>query len=169
MNGVPSFAFSGYVLTRVAFERGLALVYLIAFLVALNQFRPLLGEKGLLPVAAYLRQVPFRDSPSLFYLFPKDAAFASVAWIGILISCFALLGFSERYGTWLSILIWTMLWALYMSFVNVGQISTPSAGNRFCSKPDFLPSFSARPTSPFRKSLFGCCDGFYSGSCSEPV
>ena len=121
MFAAPSFVFSGYVLSRAAFQRGLALVYLIAFLVALNQFRPLLGEKGLLPAPAYLKQVPFSQSPSLFYLFPKDAAFTAAAWLGVGIACFALLGFSERYGLWPSILTWTLLWALYMSFVNVGQ------------------------------------------------
>lgn len=30
----------GYWLTRLVFKRGLALTYLIAFIVALNQFRP---------------------------------------------------------------------------------------------------------------------------------
>jgi hypothetical protein len=122
LHGVPSFGFTGYVLSRAAFQRGLALVYLIAFLVALNQFRPLLGEKGLLPAPKYLQEVGFRDSPTLFYFFPKDAAFTTAAWLGIAIACLALLGLSERYGTWLSVLIWAMLWILYMSFVNAGQI-----------------------------------------------
>ena len=66
-----------YWLTRLVFQRGLALIYLIAFICALNQFRPLLGEHGLLPVPAFVRQVPFRETPSLFYLAPKDWAFAA--------------------------------------------------------------------------------------------
>jgi hypothetical protein len=117
----PGLTFSGYILSRAAFQRGLALVYLIAFLAALNQFKPLLGEKGLLPAPAFIKRGPFHDSPSLFYLFPKDGAFTAVAWIGIALSCVALLGISERHGLWLSIAIWTLLWSLYMSFVNVGQ------------------------------------------------
>jgi hypothetical protein len=32
------------------------------------------------------------------------------------------IGVSDRYGIWLSMLVWAMLWALYISFVNVGQI-----------------------------------------------
>ncbi|MEK6206265.1 MAG: lipase maturation factor family protein, partial [Chloroflexota bacterium] len=38
-----------YWLTRFVFERALGAVYLVAFLVTVNQFRPLLGERGLLP------------------------------------------------------------------------------------------------------------------------
>ncbi len=112
----------GYWLTRFVFQRGLGLVYLIAFLVALNQFRPLLGERGLLPVPAFVSQVSFWDAPSLFLYIPKDAAFTAAAWIGILLSCVVVCGFSERYGIWFSMLVWAILWVLYLSFVNVGQI-----------------------------------------------
>jgi hypothetical protein len=56
--------------SRWLFERALALIYFTAFLVAVNQFVPLLGEHGLLPVPDWVRHVPFRASPSLFYLFP---------------------------------------------------------------------------------------------------
>ena len=43
------FAAPDYRLARFILERGLGLVYLIGFLVALNQFPALLGERGLLP------------------------------------------------------------------------------------------------------------------------
>src|SRR5260370_40124976 len=81
-----------YWLVRTVFQRGLALVYLIAFLNASNQFRALLGERGLLPVPAWIKAVPFRASPSLFYLAPKDWAFMAAAWLGALVSCLALAG-----------------------------------------------------------------------------
>src|SRR6266545_5268313 len=77
---------SGYVLSRLVFERALALIYLIAFIAAANQFIPLLGEHGLLPVPRYLRIVPFSATPSLFYLAPTDRAFRAAAWLGIIIS-----------------------------------------------------------------------------------
>jgi hypothetical protein len=35
---------------RLVLTRGLALIYLVAFLVALRQFRPLLGSRGMLPI-----------------------------------------------------------------------------------------------------------------------
>ena len=111
----------GYWLTRVLFQRGLAAIYLIAFLNAVNQFKPLLGENGLLPAPAWMRVVPFRDMPSLFYLAPKDWAFTAAAWVGVFLSVLALAGISEWYSTWLSALVWALLWVLYLSFVNVGQ------------------------------------------------
>ncbi|HET7700730.1 MAG TPA: lipase maturation factor family protein, partial [Candidatus Limnocylindria bacterium] len=43
-----------YWLARLVFQRALALIYLVAFVVALRQFRPLCGEHGLLPAPAFL-------------------------------------------------------------------------------------------------------------------
>ena len=54
----------GYWLTRLLLEGGIGVICLVAFLVALNQFRPLLGARGLLPVRLFVKQVPFRESPS---------------------------------------------------------------------------------------------------------
>src|SRR5579885_3388913 len=110
-----------FLLTRACLQRGLALLFLIAFLNALNQFKPLLGERGLLPVPQFVKQTPFRSSPSLFFFLPRDAAFTAVAWLGLVLSCAALAGLAERYSLWLSMLIWALLWLLYLSFVNVGQ------------------------------------------------
>jgi len=118
---VLNLSHGAYWLTRFTFQRGLALVYLIAFLVAVNQFRPLLGERGLLPVPAFVNRVSFRDSPSLFFFFPNDTAFTVAAWLGVGLSCIALSALSERYGTWFSVAVWAALWVLYLSFVNVGQ------------------------------------------------
>ncbi len=112
---------STYWLTRLIFTRALALVYLIAFLCALNQFRPLLGEHGLLPVTSFVQRVPFRATPSLFYLSPKDWAFSAAAWIGISISVLAMLGLTDRWSSEIAALAWGILYVLYLSFVNVGQ------------------------------------------------
>jgi hypothetical protein len=109
-----------YWLTRLLLERGIALICLIAFIVALNQFRPLLGERGLLPVPLFIRQVPFRESPSLFYLFPRDVAFTLAAWLGIVLSVLLVSGMASRY-TWSNIASWAAVYLLYLSFVNVGQ------------------------------------------------
>jgi len=108
-------------LTRFIFQRTLGLVYLIGFVVALNQFRPLLGEKGLLPATIFIQQVSFLQAPSLFHFFAKDAAFTVAAWAGIFLSGLAITGLSDRYSIWFSVMIWSSLWMLYLSFVNVGQ------------------------------------------------
>jgi hypothetical protein len=110
-----------YWLTRFLFQRSLALIYLIAFLVALNQFRPLLGERGLLPVPLFLKRVSFGEAPSLFFLHYSDRFVMLLALGGIALSLFALGGFSERFGTATSATTWGLLWLFYLSFVNVGQ------------------------------------------------
>ena len=96
-------------------------MYFVAFLVALNQFVPLLGEHGLLPVPEWVKQVPFRASPSIFYLFPTDTAFNAAAWFGLALSLLPLCGLAQRAGSWASAAVWAALWVLYLSFVNVGQ------------------------------------------------
>lgn len=106
---------------KAGLQRGLGLILLVAFLNAANQFKGLLGEHGLLPVPQFVKQVPFSSSPSLFYFFPNDTAFTAAAWLGVLLSCVAVAGISEHYGTWVSMLIWAGMWVLYLSFVNVGQ------------------------------------------------
>ena len=51
---------SGYWLTRLLLQRGIGFIYLVAFLVVVNQFRPLCGEKGLLPVSRFIAVATFR-------------------------------------------------------------------------------------------------------------
>jgi hypothetical protein len=111
----------GLWITRLLLLRGIGLICLVAFICALNQFRPLLGERGLLPVPLWIQRVPFRASPSLFYLFPRDAAFAAAAWIGIVLSCLVVSGVNERLPLCASAAVWASIYLLYLSFVNVGQ------------------------------------------------
>jgi hypothetical protein len=112
---------AGYWYSRFAFERGLALIYLVAFLVAANQFVPLLGERGLLPFTRFTQFVPFRASPSLFYFLARDAEVRAAAWIGVGVSTLVVLGIPQRAGTIWAAGAWATLWLLYLSFVNVGQ------------------------------------------------
>jgi hypothetical protein len=109
-------------LTRLVYQRGLALILLVAFLNAAFEFKALLGEHGLLPVPLFTQAVPFGSSPSLFFFAPNDTAFTMAAWLGVLLACLALMGIADRYATWFSMLVWAALWLLYISFVNVGQI-----------------------------------------------
>ncbi|MGH2471894.1 MAG: lipase maturation factor family protein [Candidatus Limnocylindria bacterium] len=114
-----------YWLTRFVFERALGAVYLVAFLVTVNQFRPLLGERGLLPAPEFIRAVPFRASPTLFHLFGySDRRLLIVAWTGVALSIVATLGLLDE--VWFSVpfasmVIFAALWVLYLSIVNIGQ------------------------------------------------
>ncbi|HEX8170892.1 MAG TPA: lipase maturation factor family protein [Thermoanaerobaculia bacterium] len=108
-------------LARLLFTRGLAAIYLVAFVSALNQFPALLGERGLLPVRDFLAQVPFRYAPSLFQWRYSDALLRTVATLGIALSGLTLVGLTELTPWWCVATVWLILWALYLSIVNVGQ------------------------------------------------
>lgn len=112
-----------YWLTRFVMLRLLGAIYAIAFLVAINQVVPLIGEHGLLPVELYLKRVSdtfgstgagFRRMPSLFWFIHADAALQTVVWVGFILSCVVLAGYANA-------LLLTVLWLLYMSLVHVGQ------------------------------------------------
>ena len=111
-----------YWLTRFCFQRFLGFIYLIAFLVTLNQFRPLIGEHGLLPARLFLQRVKFWDAPGLFWIHETDRFLALVAWIGLILSILAVTGISDSFGMAFSVTVWFLLWLFYLSFVNVGQV-----------------------------------------------
>src|SRR6267378_1422851 len=85
-----------YWLTRFVFERALGAIYLVAFLVTVNQFRPLLGERGLLPAPDFIHAVPFRASPTLFHLIGySDRKLLVVGWAGVVLSVLAITGWRD--------------------------------------------------------------------------
>jgi hypothetical protein len=110
-----------YSISRLLIGRGLAGIYLVAFLVAVMQFRPLLGERGLLPAPQFLRAVPFMSAPSLFQWRYSDRMLGIVAWSGAGIAALLLLGLPQAMSLPLTMLAWIVLWALYLSIVNIGQ------------------------------------------------
>ncbi|MFB6311952.1 MAG: lipase maturation factor family protein [Salinirussus sp.] len=113
-------------LVRLVFQRGLALIYLLAFIVAARQFRPLAGENGLLPLERYVAGASFRERPSLLYFYPSDRLAGALAWAGVALSAVALLAgpywLPEPWPVPASMLLWAALWALYQNFVNAGQL-----------------------------------------------
>lgn len=151
-----------YWLTRLTLQRGLAAIYLIAFLVAVNQFRPLVGSRGLLPVPVFLQRVGFWDAPSLFWLHYSDRLAGLLSWIGVALALAALSGLSERLGTPVSMAVWALLWVIYLSFVNVGQTFYAFGWESLLLEAGFLAIFlGARDTAPpalviwlFRWELF---------------
>jgi hypothetical protein len=112
-----------YWLTRFMILRLLGIIYAVAFLVAINQLIPLIGQHGLLPLDSFLEMVRkalgsntagFIRLPSVFWLWHSDAALLTVAWLGFLLSCVVVAGYANS-------IILTLLWFLYMSIVHVGQ------------------------------------------------
>jgi hypothetical protein len=112
-----------YWLTRFLILRLLGVVYAVGFLVAINEIIPLIGSDGILPVGLYLKNIAnalgstgagFRRLPSIFWFGHSDGALLTWAWIGFVLSCVVVAGFANAP-------LLTVLWLLYMSFVNVGQ------------------------------------------------
>lgn len=112
---------SGYQFTKILFERSLAFLYFIAFLSAFNQFPALLGERGLLPVPKFLKQVTFRESPSLFHWKYSDQFLRGLCLFCMCLSFAFVLGLSAVTPIVLHILLWLILYVGYLSIVNVGQ------------------------------------------------
>lgn len=114
---------STYWLTRFVILRWLGFVYAVAFLVAAFQILPLVGSDGLLPVGAFLERVRvftgssaagFVQLPSLFWLNHSDALLLGAAWAGFALSLLVFAGYANA-------ILLAILWALYMSFVHIGQ------------------------------------------------
>jgi hypothetical protein len=114
----PSYWLTRFVLLRLA-----GLVYAVAFLGLAQQVLPLIGHDGLLPADLYLgrlatyfgsRAAAFLQVPSLFWLDVSDRVLVATAWLGVGLSLLVLAGLANA-------LLMAVLWALYLSFVHIGQ------------------------------------------------
>jgi len=112
-----------YFLTRFIILRLLGFVYLAAFVSLIGQMLPLIGSEGLLPAAGYLERVTslsgstgaaFWKLPTIFYLGASDSTLVFFAWFGLFLAVVVLFGFANS-------IIMLVLWAIYMSFVHIGQ------------------------------------------------
>jgi hypothetical protein len=111
-----------YQLTRFVILRLMGFVYAIAFLVAINQLVPLIGEHGLTSASHYLARIreTFGSAaplhvPTLFWFGISDRALSIFAWTGLLISLGVVAGYANA-------ITMSILWAMYLSIVHIGQI-----------------------------------------------
>jgi hypothetical protein len=125
---MPDLGAPDYQVARFLIERGLAALYLVAFVVAWRQFPALCGERGLEPAPRLFEVVPrFLDAPTLFrWLGYSDGKLRATAAVGVLLSAALLAGLPQSpalpvdAGLALTMLAWFVLWVLYQSIVNVG-------------------------------------------------
>src|SRR4051794_17969704 len=75
----------------------------------------------MLPIPRYLARVPFHRAPSVFQLHYSDRFFAACCWTGLVLAAAAVIGVVERLPLWAWMVVWALLWALYLSIVDVGQ------------------------------------------------
>ena len=139
-----------YQLTRFVFLRGLGLLYFVGFLTLVMQWRPLIGADGLLPAAAFLLRVReqlgslatgFWRLPSVFWLDSSDTMLHALAWLGLALSAVVALGFANAP-------LLAVLWALYLSFVHVGQIFYGYGWETLLCEAGFLAIFLAPALRP---------------------
>jgi hypothetical protein len=130
---MPELSAPDATIARFLLERGIAAIYVIAFVVALRQFPALCGERGLEPAEEYLELVPrFLDGPSIFrWLGYSDRKLRAVAWVGLVVAGPLLLGIPQGAppiglalpvdaAIVLTTAAWLGLWVLYQSIVNIG-------------------------------------------------
>ncbi|HEY5814228.1 MAG TPA: lipase maturation factor family protein, partial [Terrimicrobiaceae bacterium] len=112
-----------YWLTRFVILRLLGALYAVAFLVAVQQLVPLIGENGLTPVNIFVERarahfgssfLAFIAMPSLFWLNHSDFILSFGAWTGLILACVVAAGYANA-------LIMAALWILYLSIVHMGQ------------------------------------------------
>lgn len=112
---------SGDAWARLLLQHGLAAIYALAFAAALHQNRPLLGDAGLLPIRKYLEGRTFRECPTIFHLYYSDRFYQAVCLAGLVLSLLALGGWLQGVSLPVCVGGWLVMWALYLSLVNVGQ------------------------------------------------
>jgi hypothetical protein len=115
------FGAEGYEFARQVLQRGIAGVYLIAYLSTLAQFPVLLGEHGLQPVTNFLARVGDRAGPTLFRRHYSDRLLRSVCVTGAVISVMLVAGVPQLGPAWLPMIAFLLIWGGYLSIVNVGQ------------------------------------------------
>ncbi|HEX5859918.1 MAG TPA: lipase maturation factor family protein [Microbacterium sp.] len=113
---------------REALQRGIAALYLVAFISTFNQFPALLGEKGLLPAPELLEWA--RSSkrarrllhPTLFLRWNyTDRRLRALCVAGMVVALALVGGLPQLGPPWVPMLCFLALWALYMSISSIGQ------------------------------------------------
>ena len=110
-----------YDVAREVLQRGVAAIFLIAFLSAADQFPALLGEHGLLPVPRFLQHAYARRQPTIFRWHYSDRMLRMMAWAGVVVSAALVAGVPQLAPPWLTTVLFLLLWGAYLSIVNVGQ------------------------------------------------
>jgi hypothetical protein len=125
---MEGFAAVDFTLAREVLQRGIAALYAVAFLSTLNQFRPLLGERGLLPAPQLLEWAASSERaarllrPTVFrWIRYTDRRLAILCVGGIILSVLLVAGVPQLGPPWVPMLCFLALWGGYMSIVSIGQ------------------------------------------------
>ena len=103
-----------YEIARQVLQRGVGALAFLAFLSTLNQFRPLLGEHGMLPVPELLRLAPRLRGPSVFRWGYTDRRLVSLAIAGMVLAASVVVGLPQLGPPWVPMLVFLALWLGYL-------------------------------------------------------
>lgn len=152
---MDGFAAVDFEFARQVLQRGIAALYLVAFVSTLNQFRPLLGERGLLPAPELLEWA--RTSPrgrrmlrpTVFrYAAYTDRRLAALCWTGITIAVLLVCGIPQLLSPWAAMACFLALWLGYMSIVSIGQTFYGFGWEMLLLEAGFLAAFLGSDAEP---------------------
>lgn len=151
---MDGFAAVDFEFARQVLQRGIAVLYLVAFVSTLNQFRPLLGERGLLPAPELLAWARSRRGrellrPTLFrYARYTDRRLAVLCAAGIVVAAALLCGIPQLFSPWTPMACFLALWLGYMSIVSIGQTFYGFGWEMLLLEAGFLAAFLGSDAEP---------------------
>jgi hypothetical protein len=114
------FGTAHYEFARQVLQRGVAALYLIAFISTWRQFPALLGDHGLLPARRFL-ETRGRTQITLFRWRYSDRMLRLLCGAGVVIAAALVAGLPQLGPPWLPMVAFLAIWVGYLSIVNIGQ------------------------------------------------
>ena len=152
---MDGFAAVEFGFAREVLQRGIAALYVVAFLSTLNQFRPLLGERGLLPapdLLAWATSSKIRTRmlrPTLFSRIRyTDRRLVALCWAGMAIGALLVAGIPQLGPPWLPMIGFLLLWLGYMSITSIGQTFYSFGWEMLLLEAGFLAAFLGSADQP---------------------
>ena len=125
---MDGFAAVDFEFARQVLQRGVAALYVVAFLSSLNQFPALLGERGLLPAPELLAWAQGSKArgrmlrPTLFRRITyTDRRLVALCTVGMVVGVALVIGLPQLAPPWVPMLCFLALWIGYMSISSIGQ------------------------------------------------
>ena len=152
---MDGFAAVDFEFARQVLQRGIAALFVVAFISTLNQFRPLLGERGLLPAPELLEWA--RSSkrargllrPTLFCVVRySDRRLVALCVTGIVVAAALVCGIPQLFSPWAPMVCFLALWLGYMSITSIGQTFYGFGWEMLLLEAGFLAAFLGSDAEP---------------------
>lgn len=152
---MDGFAAVDFEFARQVLQRGIAALFLVAFVSTLNQFRPLLGEHGLLPAPELLdwarssKRAARMLRPTLFrWVGYTDRRLVALCVAGIVVAAALVCGIPQLGPPWVPMIAFLLLWAGYMSITSIGQTFYSFGWEMLLLEAGFLAAFLGSDSQP---------------------